>query len=109
MMKHLSLLAAFAIAAHAGTYEPLITPARPEAEPNPLSFLDLFRTSAYGNFGMEFDNSPGELDAYQVEVQSFLSKPLTFGNLSLLPTFRYEGTFLRYDDTPAFLKPQALA
>ena len=101
MKKSLPVLAASALAAHAGCYQPVPSPAVPGVEVNPLSFLDVFRASAYGNFGMEFEGSPGELDAYQVELQSFLRRPLSFGNLSLLPTFRYEGTFLRYDGTPA--------
>ncbi len=101
-IKSLTLLAASAVAVHAGTYEPLPTPAAPAAAKSPLSFFDTFRTSGYGNFGMGFDNAPGELDAYQAELYSFISKPLSFGDFSLLPTFRYEGTFLRYDGTPPF-------
>lgn len=106
-MKSLSVLSASVLAAlpaFAGT-EPAITTTNTQvsdAAPNPLSFFEAFRVSGYGNFGMEFDNGLGELDAYQVELQSFLSKPITFGDFSLLPTFRYEGTFLRYDETPAF-------
>jgi hypothetical protein len=74
------------------------------SEESPLFLFDAFRTSAYGNFGMEFDRSPGELDAWQAELHTFLSKPISLGrDISLLPTFRYEGTFLRYDGTlPGF-------
>lgn len=101
-MKCLSLFAASTLSVAAGTYEPLSTPAAPPTGAGVLSFFDAFRVSGYGNFGMGFDNAPGELDAYQVELYSFLSKPVSFGDLSILPTFRYEGTFLRYDDTPPF-------
>ncbi len=74
------------------------------SEESPLFLFDSFRVSAYGNFGMDFDRSPGELDAWQAEAQTFLSKPVSLGgDFSLLPTFRYEGTFLRYDGTlPGF-------
>jgi hypothetical protein len=107
MIKSLSLLSASLLVAHsgfAGTAEPITTTITESTvvEPNPLSFFDAFRVSAYGNFGMEFDNSPGELDAYQVELNTFLSRPIALGDFSLLPIFRYEGTFLRYDETPAF-------
>lgn len=99
-------LAALCTAAHAGTLTTTSAPVTGEAAENesPLLFLDTFRVSAYGNFGMEFDRSQGELDAWQAEMQTFLSKPITIaGDLVLLPTFRYEGTFLRYDGTlPGF-------
>ena len=109
MIKSPALLSAALLATHpsfAGT-EPVLPAATTSenrvSEANPLSFFDAFRVSAYGNFGMEFDNNAVELDAYQVELHTFLSKPLTFGDFSLLPTFRYEGTFLRYDgNTPVF-------
>lgn len=68
------------------------------SEESPLLLFDSMRASAYGNFGMDFDRSHGELDAYQAELHTFLSKPIELGgDFSLLPTFRYEGTFLRYD------------
>ncbi|QJE95091.1 DUF6268 family outer membrane beta-barrel protein [Luteolibacter luteus] len=109
MTKSLSLLTAsfsfLAGPALAGSPAPITTTTSESSvsEANPLSFFDAFRVSAYGNFGMEFDNSAVELDAYQAELHTFLSKPLTFGDFSLLPTFRYEGTFLRYDgNTPFF-------
>ena len=88
---------------HAGTSAITTTP--PPAEPeNMLLMFDAFRVDGYGAFGMEFDKSLGELDLWQFELQSFLSKPINFGpGLSLLPTFRYEATFLRYDGTlPGF-------
>jgi hypothetical protein len=74
------------------------------SDESPLLLFDSFRVSAYGNFGMDFDRSPGELDAWQAELHTFLSKPINLGgDFSLLPTFRYEGTFLRYDGTlPGF-------
>ncbi|WP_265594805.1 DUF6268 family outer membrane beta-barrel protein [Haloferula sp. BvORR071] len=73
-------------------------------EHNPLLMFDAFRVSGYGAFNMEFDKSLGELDVWQVELHTFLSKPINFGpDLTFLPTFRYEGTFLRYDGTlPGF-------
>jgi hypothetical protein len=103
-MKSLSLLAATAIISQAGTTSPITigTSPAPSADVNPLNFIDAFRVSAYGNFGMDFKDSSGGLDAYQVELSSFLSKPISLGaNITLLPTFRYEGTFLRYDGIPA--------
>ena len=106
-MKKLALLSASLLTAQsalAGTTGPITTTTAESsvAGANPLSFFDSFRVSAYGAWGMEFDDSTGELDAYQVELYTFLSKPISFGDFTLLPTFRYEGTFLRYEDTPAF-------
>ena len=43
---------------------------------SPLLLFDAHRVSAYGNFGMEFDRSPGELDAWQAELHTFLSTPI---------------------------------
>lgn len=108
MTKSLSLLAAsislLAGPAFAGSPAPITTTTSESSvsEANPLSFFDAFRVSGYGNFGMEFDNSAVELDAYQAELFTFLSKPITFGDFSLLPAFRYEGTFLRYDGASPF-------
>jgi hypothetical protein len=97
----LLVLAAFSTVAHAAEE---VASEEIASEKSPLFLFDAFRVSAYGNFGMEFDRSPGELDAWQAELQSFLSKPIPLaGDLALLPTFRYEGTFLRYDGTlPGF-------
>lgn len=102
-----AVLLASASAAHGGASAGAIigttTTQTTESEKPPFIF-DTFRVSGYGAFDMEFDKSLGELDVWQVELQSFLSKPISFGNgLTFLPTFRYEGTFLRYDGTlPGF-------
>lgn len=100
--------ALFATASHAhggATAGAIIGTTQPVAEvENPLLMFDAHRASGYGAFGMEFDRSLGELDVWQVELHTFLSQPVNFGpGFSLLPTFRYEGTFLRYDGTlPGF-------
>ncbi|WP_367871652.1 DUF6268 family outer membrane beta-barrel protein [Luteolibacter sp. Populi] len=82
----------------AALISPFAHGAEPEPDENPLMYFDVFRASGYGAFGMDFDKSHGQLDLWQVEAQTFLSKPINFGpDLSLLPLFRYEATFLRYD------------
>lgn len=103
-------LFAITIQSHAGAAAGAVigattqTPVDDDGPASLLQMFDAFRVSGYGNFGMEFDRSAGELDMWQAELHSFLSKPINFGpDLSLLPTFGYEATFLRYDGTlPGF-------
>ncbi len=67
-----------------------------------LKQLTSSRVDIYGSGGADFKNGAGELETLTFSARSFLSEPISLGgDWSLIPTFVYEATLLRYDDTPA--------
>lgn len=67
-----------------------------------VSRMNVARAEVMGSFGMEFDNSPAEVDDYAFQISSFLSRPIDlFAGYSLVPMFQYEANFLRPDGVPA--------
>jgi hypothetical protein len=63
--------------------------------------MNVAKAEFTGSFGMEFDNSPAEVDDYAFQFSSFLAQPVElFAGYSLLPYFQYEANFLRPDGVP---------
>jgi hypothetical protein len=95
--RHLAFLPLLAATAFAGT------PVVPVVEPPEVGFdiAELFpvaNVKYVGSFGMDFDNSAGELDTHAFQASAILSKPIDlFDSWQLIPQFSYEAMLLSTD------------
>lgn len=67
--------------------------------------LNVAAVKYVGSFGMDFDNSVGQIDAQALQASAFLSKPLDLpAGWQLVPQFSYEAMLLETDGVvPSFL------
>jgi hypothetical protein len=106
--RPLHAVLSLALGCTAAAGEPdLVTPAAPPAAGgfDLTRYLNVADARYVGSFGMDFENSVGDVDAHAFQVSAFLSKPIDlFAGWELIPQFSYEAMLLSTSGpVPSFL------